>query len=298
MCGIAGIVYRDPRHLVDRDVLVRMARTLAHRGPDDESIYAADGVGLAMRRLSIIDLEGGRQPLTDESGDIVVMQNGEIYNYRELRAELLAAGHTLKTSSDTEVIAHLYEDDDRSFAGRLNGMFALVIFDRRQRRVVLVRDRLGKKPLYVHADAERVVFASELKALLDTGLVPRTIDPIALHDYLTFNFVPLPRTIVEGVRHVAPASCLTIADGHVTERRFWRLAPERVAAEDVGARIRALLEDSVALRLRADVPVGVYLSGGVDSSAIAWAVSRTSSAESRAAISAEKRVVYSARFSS
>jgi asparagine synthase (glutamine-hydrolysing) len=282
MCGIAGIVYRDPRHVIDRELLERMARTLAHRGPDDESVYIADGVGLAMRRLSIIDIAGGRQPLSEESGEILVMQNGEIYNYLELQAELRAAGHTLRTNSDTEVVAHLYEADPRSFAARLNGMFALVVFDRRTRTVTLARDRFGKKPLYVHEDGERVVFASELKALLDTGLVARRLDQIALHDYLTFNFVPLPRTIVEGIRHVPPATCATIVDGRVTERRFWRLAPERVSAEDTGERIRDLVTDSVALRLRADVPVGVYLSGGVDSSSTAWAVSRKSEKPVRA----------------
>ena len=282
MCGIAGIVYRDPRHVVDQDLLTRMARTLAHRGPDDESIFAADGVGLAMRRLSIIDLAGGRQPLSEESGDILVMQNGEIYNYLELQSELRTAGHTLRTDSDTEVIAHLYEEDARRFAERLNGMFALVVFDRRTRTVTLARDRFGKKPLYIHEDDERVVFASELKALVDTDLVPRRLDPIALHDYLTFNFVPLPRTIVEGVRHLPPATCATIADGRVTERRYWRLAPERVAAAEAAPRIRELLEDSVALRLRADVPVGVYLSGGVDSSSTAWAVARRSAKPVRA----------------
>src|SRR4051812_19113351 len=140
MCGIAGIVYRDPRHPVDRELLVRMARTLAHRGPDDESVYSADGVGLAMRRLSIIDIAGGHQPLTEESGQILVMQNGEMYNYLELQAELRGAGHTLRTDSDTEVVAHLYEDDSRGFADRLNGMFALVILDRRTRTVTLARD--------------------------------------------------------------------------------------------------------------------------------------------------------------
>src|SRR6185503_9562104 len=223
MCGIAGIVYRDPRRVVDQDLLARMARTLAHRGPDDESIFAADGVGLAMRRLSIIDIAGGRQPLSEESGQILVMQNGELYNYLELQAELRSAGHTLRTSSDTEVVAHLYEDDPQGFAARLNGMFALVVFDRRTRTVTLARDRFGKKPLYIHEDGERVVFASEQKALLDTGLVARRLDPVALHDYLTFNFVPLPRTIVHGIRHLPPATCATIADGKVVERRYWRL---------------------------------------------------------------------------
>ena len=143
MCGIAGIVYRDPRRVVDPDLLTAMARSLAHRGPDDESIYTADGVGLAMRRLSIIDIAGGHQPLSEESGQILVMQNGEIYNYLELQDELRAAGHTLRTDSDTEVVAHLFEEDPQRFAERLNGMFALVVFDRRRRTVTLARDRFG-----------------------------------------------------------------------------------------------------------------------------------------------------------
>lgn len=259
-----------------------MARTLAHRGPDDQSVYVADGVGLVMRRLSIIDVEGGKQPLTDESGRVVVMQNGEIYNYRELADDLRRAGHSFRSRSDTEVIAHLYEDDPVGFVRRLNGMFALVVLDRTTRTVVLARDRFGKKPLFIHHDEERVVFASELKTLLETGLVPDDMDPIALHDYLTFNFVPLPRTIVSGVRHVLPATVVTIIDGDITERHYWRLEPADVDPDEMGDRIRDLLHDSVSLRLRADVPVGVYLSGGLDSSAVAWAVSDVSRQRVRA----------------
>src|SRR2546428_759513 len=192
MCGIAGVFELDPRRPVSREVVGSMVDAVRHRGPDDDGFFFADGIGLGMCRLSIIDVAGGRQPLCDESGDVVVMQNGEIYNYRELRAALLRRGHRFATESDTEVIAHLYEDAGTDFARSLNGMFAIALFDRKRRRLVLARDRLGKKPLFVHTDGERVVFGSEMKSLLRARLFRTGVDLGALHDYLSFNFVPPP----------------------------------------------------------------------------------------------------------
>src|SRR3989442_716069 len=274
MCGIAGVFELDPRRPVSREVVRLMVEAVRRRGPDDDGFFFADGIGLGMCRLSIIDVAGGKQPLCDESGDVVVMQNGEIYNYRELRAALLRRGHRFATESDTEVIAHLYEDAGTDFARSLNGMFAIALFDRKRRRLVLARDRLGKKPLFVHTDGERVVFGSEMKSLLGTKLFRTGVDLGALHDYLSFNFVPPPATIFDAIREVAPGAMLVVEDGAVGEERYWelRVGQERPWDRSRADEFRALFRDAVALRLRADVPVGLYLSGGVDSSAVAWAV--------------------------
>jgi len=252
-----------------------MIDAIRHRGPDGDGFHLADGVGLGMCRLSIIDLAGGNQPLCDESGEVLVIQNGEIYNYLELRQDLIAAGHHLGTVSDTEVIAHLYEEDPLEFPKRLNGMFAIAVFDRRRRRLTLVRDRLGKKPLFVYRDNEKVVFASEIKALLAGGLVRPHVNTTGVHDFLSFNFVPLPETMFQEVRHVPPGFMLLVEDQVVSERRYWKLQIDRPEAWDDArqAAFSDLLQDSVALRLRSDVPVGIFLSGGVDSSSIAWATS-------------------------
>jgi asparagine synthase (glutamine-hydrolysing) len=274
VCGIAGVYEHDPRRPVAPAGIHRMVDAIRHRGPDDDGFFFADGVGLGMCRLSIIDVAGGKQPLCDESGDVVVMQNGEIYNYKELRAALADSGHRFTTESDTEVIAHLYEDKGPDFPASLNGMFAIVLFDRKRRRLVLARDRLGKKPLFVRVDAERVLFASEMKSLLGTDGFRTTVDLASLHDYLSFNFVPGPATIFSGIRQVAPGGTLVAEAGAVIERPYWELRAGPARPWDRARRdeLRALFLDAVALRLRADVPVGLYLSGGVDSSAVAWAV--------------------------
>jgi asparagine synthase (glutamine-hydrolysing) len=274
MCGIAGVFERDRGRAVPPSLVATMVDAVRHRGPDDDGFFFADGVGLGMCRLSIIDVAGGKQPLCDESGQVVVMQNGEIYNYKELRASLIATGHRLATESDTEVIAHLYEESGLEFAAALNGMFAIALYDHTRRRLVLARDRLGKKPLFVHVSDERVVFGSEMKSLIGTHTFATSVDFAALHDYLSFNFVPPPRTMFNEIRHVAPGTLLVVEAGTVRELRFWELRP--AVARPWGPsrleELRALFLDSVALRLRADVPVGLYLSGGVDSSAIAWGI--------------------------
>jgi asparagine synthase (glutamine-hydrolysing) len=276
MCGICGIA--SPNGAVDPARLAAMSATLVHRGPDSEGSFIDDGIGLAARRLAIIDLETGDQPIANEDGRLQVVQNGEIYNYRDLRRQLEAAGHRFATHGDTEVLVHLYEEHGEGFAERLRGMFAVAIWDAGQRRLVLARDRYGIKPLYYrHVDGE-LAFASELRAL------PRgEIDLDALEAFLAFNSIPAPLTIFRETRKVPPGHVLVWDEGRVELSRYAR--PEPVAAEDVRTdeeaelveELRARLGDSVRAHLVADVPVGVLLSGGIDSSTLAALAAQESS---------------------
>ena len=255
-----------------------MCSALAHRGPDDEGSVHFQGVTLGMRRLSIIDLEGGHQPIHNEDSRVWVVQNGEIYNHLELRDQLVAAGHIFSTRSDTEVLVHGYEEWGEAMVERLNGMFAFALHDRRRGVLLLARDRMGIKPLHYAIDGSRLVFASELKALLVDPALQRGIDPVALDQYLALEFVPSPRSMVLGISKLPPAHTLTwsVADGTATLRRYW----EPSLAEGAGAvRGRSLdsqceellrvLRESVRKELISDVPLGVFLSGGIDSSAVA-----------------------------
>ena len=265
MCGICGIA--SPVGAPDLDRLAAMSAALVHRGPDSAGEYAEGPVALAARRLAIIDLAGGDQPIANEDGSCVVVQNGEIYNYQELRRELERDGHTFRTHSDTEALVHLYEQHGVGFARRLRGMFAVAIWDARARRLVLARDRFGIKPLYYRHHAGELAFASELRAL------PRgEIDFDALEAFLAFNSIPAPYSIFRDVRKL-PAGYVLVweDDGHVRLERYARPGP--VAAEalrgddeaELIEELRARLRDSVRAHLLADVPVGVLLSGGVDS---------------------------------
>ena len=247
-----------------------MNAKLVHRGPDSEGTFLEGSVGIAARRLSIIDLETGDQPLANEDGSVRVAQNGEIYNYRELRAELVAKGHRFASHGDTEVIAHLYEEYGLDFAARLRGMFALAIWDAREQRLVLARDRFGIKPLYYREEAEELRFASELRAL------PRgEVDPEALEAYLAFNFVPAPYSIFSGTFKLPPGHLLVWEKGQARLDRFARPRPvdaselRKESAETLAEELRARMRDSVRAHLVSDVPVGVFLSGGVDSSLLA-----------------------------
>ena len=248
---------------------------MVHRGPDDEGTAQLDGVTLGMRRLSIIDLEGGHQPMHNEDSTVWVIQNGEIYNHLVLRDLLLAAGHTFNTESDTEVLVHGYEQWGEEMVERLNGMFAFALLDRRRGSVLLARDRMGIKPLHYAIDGKRLVFASELKALLRDPALRRGIDPAALDQYLAYEFVPSPASIVRGISKLQPAHTLTwsVADGTHRLRRYW--SPELGVGdghrnlEEEGERLRAVLHESVRKELISDVPLGVFLSGGIDSSAVA-----------------------------
>jgi asparagine synthase (glutamine-hydrolysing) len=266
VCGICGIASTNSSGITDR--VAAMSATLVHRGPDSSGEFSDEGVALAARRLSIIDLETGDQPVANENGTVHVVQNGEIYNYRELRRDLERAGHSFRTQGDTEVLLHLYEEHGDRFAERLRGMFAIAIWDANHRRLVLARDRFGIKPLYYrHADNE-LAFASELRAL------PRgEIDLDALEAFLAFNSIPAPLTIFREIRKLPPGHLLIWEDGRLELRRFARPAPLEELREDEEAELveelRSRLRDSVRAHLVSDVPVGVLLSGGVDSAFLA-----------------------------
>ena len=282
MCGICGIASLEGG-APDPATLAAMNETMVHRGPDSDGIVVEGPVGLAARRLSIIDLEGGDQPLSNESGSVQVVQNGEIYNYRQLRDELAAAGHSFRTASDTEVLAHLYEQEGDGFAERLRGMFAIALWDAERRRLVLARDRFGIKPLYYARGAQALSFASELKALLRGPGFDREIDFNALEAFLAFNSIPSPLTIFSGARKLPAGHLLVWEGGEIALRRFARPGPVPAAemrgepAGVLAAELLDTLRDSVRAHLVADVPVGVLLSGGVDSSALAALAAEESS---------------------
>jgi len=275
MCGICGIVRSDGRAL-DPGVLGAMSDALAHRGPDSAGEAIVGGAGVAARRLAIIDLEGGDQPIANEDGRVVVVQNGEIYNHVELRAELEAAGHRFRTPhSDTEVLVHLYEEHGPRFAERLRGMFAVAVWDSERRRLVLARDTFGIKPLYYRDGPGEFAFASELKALRRLPSLSREVDLDALESFLAFNAIHGPRTIFRELRKLPPGHVLVFEDGVKRLERYAAPAPvpeaeQRHAPWDaLAAELRERLRDSVRAHLVADVPVGVLLSGGIDSSALA-----------------------------
>ncbi|MGZ8794084.1 MAG: asparagine synthase (glutamine-hydrolyzing) [Gaiellaceae bacterium] len=274
MCGICGIASTNGSAVTDR--VAAMSATLVHRGPDSFGEFSDGDVALAARRLSIIDLETGDQPIANEDGTLHVVQNGEIYNYRELRRELERAGHHLRTRGDTEVLLHLYEEHGDGFAERLRGMFAIALWDGRRRRLVLARDRFGIKPLYYRTAEGELAFASELRAL------PRgEIDLDALEAFLAFNSIPAPLTIFRKIRKLPPGHLLSWEAGRIDVRRFARPAPIEEVREDEEAELveelRSRLRDSVRAHLVSDVPVGVLLSGGVDSSFLAALAAEESS---------------------
>ncbi|MGI9086509.1 MAG: asparagine synthase (glutamine-hydrolyzing) [Chthoniobacterales bacterium] len=270
MCGIAGYVGAE-NGIARSSMLREMANALRHRGPDDEGFFAEPGVGLAMRRLSIVDLACSRQPITNEDGTVHLIFNGEIYNYVELRAGLEQRGHRLTTQGDTETLVHLYEEHGVEMLRFLRGMFAFALWDSRRKTLFLARDRLGKKPLnYVVAD-DTLYFCSELAPLLDQKLAPWEIDPAALAAYLQFGFIAAPRTIVRQIKKLPPAHYLTWRGGVISVQRYWSFKQEPkldCTYEEACAQVRAKLDESIALRLRSDVPVGLLLSGGLDSNAI------------------------------
>jgi asparagine synthase (glutamine-hydrolysing) len=275
VCGICGVV--DSAAPVDTAVLRRMTATLGHRGPDDEGYYLPDpgpagpAVGLGFRRLAIIDVEGGHQPLANEDGSVWAMLNGEIYNFAALRDRLEAGGHVFTTRCDTETIAHLYEEHGVDLLAHLNGMFALAVWDARRGRLLLARDRMGEKPLYFAAASGRLLFASELKALLQHPACPRGLDPAALERYLALEYVPTPHSIVAGIRKLPAGHRLVCERGRVTVERYWDLrfgGPDRRPEGELAEELRERLREAVRLRLVSDVPLGAFLSGGIDSSSV------------------------------
>jgi asparagine synthase (glutamine-hydrolysing) len=278
MCGICGFVFRThPEYDADA-VLGRMMRRLAHRGPDADGAWAGEGVRLGHRRLNIIDLEGGVQPMTNEDGRVVTSFNGELYNYLDLRASLEARGHVLKTHSDTETLVHLWEEHGVETPTHLRGMFALSIWDDTEKCLFLARDRMGQKPLYYCETGEGLAFASELTALLEHPAVGRDIDPVSLRRYLLFDSIPAPGTILKGVHKLEPGAWLRWRRDGATQRgRYWDITfpardhePPPIA--EAAEQLRALLSESTGMRLMSDVPLGVFLSGGIDSSAIVAAM--------------------------
>jgi asparagine synthase (glutamine-hydrolysing) len=289
MCGITGAVWTDPSAALAPEVLARMTDVLRHRGPDDAGSYrgefhlrpgygAMPGVALGHRRLSIIDLAGGHQPLANEDESVWIVFNGEIYNHRELRKRLEGSGHRFRTHSDTETIVHLYEDEGLDFLAHLNGMFALAIWDAAKRRLVVARDRLGEKPLYYRLEPERLLFASELKSLLEVPGIPRQLDAQSLDEYLTYQYVPHPRTIFRGFSKLPPAHYGVYADGRWTTHCYWKTDFDREDARplaDYAEELRELLTSAVRLRLESDVPLGAFLSGGVDSALVVGLMQRS-----------------------
>jgi len=268
----------SPNGAADHALLERMSATLVHRGPDSGGVLVNEAAGIAARRLAIIDLETGDQPLTNEDGTVAVVQNGEIYNYRELRERLVKNGHRFRTHGDTEVLAHLYEDRGPRFAEDLRGMFAIAIADARRRRLVLARDRFGIKPLYYRFVDGTLSFASELKALLHQPGFARDIDPAAVDAFLTFSFIPAPLSIFSEVRKLAPGSVLVwdaARPSEISIERYARPLPapaanvRREGEQELAEELLARLRDSVRAHLIADVPVGVLLSGGIDSCTLA-----------------------------
>jgi asparagine synthase (glutamine-hydrolysing) len=284
MCGITGWANLDSRALPPEgapDLLHAMCERMVHRGPDSEGVFVTTGVALGMRRLAIIDLVTGEQPVFNEDRSVAVVLNGEIYNYRELRANLEKRGHSFRSASDTEVLPHLYEEYGDEMVRELNGMFVFALWDSRRRRLVIARDRFGEKPLYWGVFDDTLLFASEPKVLLAHPAVKPALNLQALRQYLSFDYVPAPLSIYEGINKLPAAHRLTLEDGHVEVERYWQLSyktTEPVPSETEAAEhLRELLADAVRMRLVSDVPLGVLLSGGVDSSTVAAMAVRASS---------------------
>ena len=272
MCGICGQLCPDRERTVERDLLQRMNSAIRHRGPDSEGYYAKDCVGLAISRLAIIDVAGGRQPISNEDGSVVVVFNGEIYNFRELRAELQDAGHRFSTESDTEAIVHAYEEWSDEALHRFNGMFAIALWDKQRERLLLARDRMGKKPLYWHYSPQGLLWGSEAKAILAAPWVERRVNSLALHHYLTLQYIPDPLTIFDGVHRLPAAHKLVVERcGAPQVSRWWQLKFEpkwKISDEEAIEQARTLLGAAVERRLISEVPLGAFLSGGLDSSTV------------------------------
>jgi asparagine synthase (glutamine-hydrolysing) len=279
MCGIAGFYLLGDR--AELQVLKAMCDRIRHRGPDDEGFHIDGGCGIGMRRLSIIDLSTGHQPISNEDGSIWVVFNGEIYNYQELRQNLIAQGHRFRTNSDTETLIHLYEQEGVEGIARLRGMFAYAIWDSRKGELLLVRDRFGKKPLFYAVLPQGIYFASELKCFQHLD-IPFEIDEDALRLYFQFGYLPDPASPFKAIRKLAPGGWLTYRQGIVKQGRYWRLPvpsetpPENLSREDARVRLRELFDESVRIRMIADVPLGAFLSGGIDSSSVVASMARQS----------------------
>ncbi len=279
MCGIAGFI--DEQYSVPQaeQLIGAMCHVIRHRGPDDQGTWVGDGMAMGMRRLAIIDVAGGQQPIFNEDQSVLVVFNGEIYNYRELKKDLQDHGHIFHTNSDTEVIVHAYEEYGDNCPQYLRGMFAFALWDRKRRRLLAARDRFGKKPFNYYWDGQRLIFGSEIKSLLEAH-IPREINHIALDEYLLYRYVPTPNTLFKDVMKLPPAHILTYEEGQISIKRYWELSFAPTCNDDEATaieRIRVLLEDAVRVRLMSEVPLGAFLSGGIDSSTIVGLMSRVMS---------------------
>jgi len=270
MCGICGKLNFDRDNEVSQQLLKAMADSIVHRGPDDDGYYLSGQVGLGFRRLSIIDLAGGHQPLSNEDGTVWIVFNGEIYNYQELREDLLKKGHVFRTKADTEVIVHLYEEYGEAGIQSLRGMFAFAIWDQKQQKLLLARDRVGIKPLYYGVTSQSVVFASEMKAILVDPQIKREILPSTVDRFLTFGYVPGEETLLKGIYKLPPGSFMVVKNGKTEVKQYWDLhfSSSSVTLKAAEEQLLEILEESVRLHMIADVPVGFLLSGGVDSTAM------------------------------
>lgn len=267
MCGICGFVGFDDQQLIER-----MCEIMIHRGPDDHGLFTGPGIALGMRRLSVIDLHTGHQPIANEDQTLWIILNGEIFNYRQLREELKDKGHTFRTSSDTEVVVHLYEEMGTECVRRLRGMFTFAIWDGKSSSLLIARDRVGIKPLYYAAHGGRFAFASEIKALLLCPFVSREMNREALPEYLVLQYVPAPQTLFAGVKKLPPGHTMTVKDGEITLERYWhvqmRTSSSTISEDDAFAEFRERVADAVSSRMISDVPLGALLSGGIDSSVV------------------------------
>ena len=271
MCGITGKLYLTPEKRVESDLLTKMCRTLTYRGPDEEGYYTKNNVGLGVRRLSVIDVDGGHQPICNENKTVWAVQNGEIYNFQELTQKLLRMGHTFVTRSDTEVIVHLYEEYGIDFVKHLEGMFAIAVWDEKEKKLVLARDRMGIKPLFYGTFEDQLLFGSELKAIAAAG--PNlTLNVEALNYYLSLLYIPAPHTIYNEIHKLKPGHILVCQDGRLEIQRYWSLAHvnplEDYSVHQLQKQLRQLLLAAVERQLVSDVPLGFFLSGGLDSSIV------------------------------
>jgi len=270
MCGIAGFLNIECSQERAEELIDRMCQVIRHRGPDDQGTWTDNGVALGMRRLAIIDLSGGHQPIYNEDRSVLVVFNGEIYNYKQLQQELQARGHHFETDSDTEAIVHAYEEYGDDCVKHLRGMFVFAIWDKKRKRMLIARDRFGKKPLNYYWDGQRLIFGSEIKSILEAG-IPREINDIALDEFLVYRYIPTPLTLFKNVMKLPAAHILVYEHGQITTKRYWDLSFEPTCHDDEATAIErtmALLKESVQIRLMSDVPLGAFLSGGVDSSIV------------------------------
>ncbi|MCC7430445.1 asparagine synthase (glutamine-hydrolyzing) [bacterium] len=281
MCGITGIYFFDREKRVELEPILRMNQTIFHRGPDDDGFFIRNNVALAMRRLSIIDVAGGKQPIQNEDETVTIVFNGEIYNFQKLRQELQAKGHFFKTKSDTEVILRGFLEYGDEVFNKLNGMFGLALYESQTNTLTLARDRIGEKPLYYYADSEKIVFGSEIKSILAFGeSVRNSLDKKALYDYLTYLYVPAPKTIFSNIKKLKQGHFLKITEQGIRETPFWKLTYnpiKNLSLEDAKAKFSELLEDSVKIRMISEVPLGAFLSGGIDSGTVAALMQKISS---------------------